>query len=853
MLDNTSAETAVTKADFKAWIEEYLDELKDIRSWDTIKFSATEIYRHLEPLAEAEQRLFLLSVLDWLDGGGADSKLVSAIKGVFSGSRVQSHKTGERLMEALLGFLLRRSLPLAEEDLHRAYRYTLKNAQHRYRDMPFGALVSHSERLMAAGVESEALKEDMLALNKHLSSGRYGTEQRKNALRLQALLGLRDTFTVDEDEPWAAELMAFLGRQPAELRKQYEAWLEHCCSATASKPGKAWSKRAAELFAVLPQDELVEQFAVILSLLPEARQGEPKDEWWGESVWPYMLDDENADLLKGVLWSLGSLKHERVPKLLHAVALAAYKKLPGYGPRCAKVGNAAVLALSAIGLSGVNQLALIRLRTSHKSVLKTIDKALAQAAKNAGMSMAQLEDMSVPSYGLQSPGFGEFEVGDYVARVQCEAGNKVSLVWVKGDGKLQKTVPKVVKEECADDLKELKAAVKELQAMLPAQKTRIESSYLKQRRWGRDDFISYYLDHPLMGFLARRLIWQIEQGGETITVMWHEDALRDVNGTAVELDDDVCVSLWHPLMGVTDTTLAWRERLELLQISQPFKQAHREVYVLTDAEINTDSYSNRFAAHVLKQHQFNALAGHRGWSYTLQGAWDGGDSIARIDVPGWNLSAEFWVDGIGEYGNDTSGSGVFLYVTTDQVRFYPLPEELGGNPGVRYGADPMDVRDVPELAFSEILRDVDLFVGVASVGNDPEWEDGGPEGRYRDYWQSYSFGDLNASAKMRKEQLQRLVPRLKIAPVAEVTDKFLVIKGKLRIYKIHLGSANILMEPNDQYLCIVPGRSKAGDNDKVFLPFEGDSVLSIILSKALLLAADDKIKDQTIVSQIQRR
>jgi hypothetical protein len=41
---------------------------------------------------------------------------------------------------------------------------------------------------------------------------------------------------------------------------------------------------------------------------------------------------------------------------------------------------------------------------------------------------------------------------------------------------------------------------------------------------------------------------------------------------------------------------------------------------------------------------------------------------------------------------------------------------------------------------------------------------------------------------------------------------------------------------------------KAGG--KVFLPFEGDSTLSIILSKAFLLAEDCKINDPTILRQL---
>ena len=148
------------------------------------------------------------------------------------------------------------------------------------------------------------------------------------------------------------------------------------------------------------------------------------------------------------------------------------------------------------------------------------------------------------------------------------------------------------------------------------------------------------------------------------------------------------------------------------------------------------------------------------------------------------------------------------------------------------------------------MRDVDLFVGVASIGNDPTWNDGGPDGQFRAYWHDYSFGNLGASAKTRKEVLEHLVPKLKIASRCSFIDRFLVVKGNLSTYKIHLGSGNILMEPNDQYLCIVPGR-KDPENPEVLLPFEGDRTLSIVLSKAFLLADDTKIKDETIVRQIQ--
>jgi hypothetical protein len=245
---------------------------------------------------------------------------------------------------------------------------------------------------------------------------------------------------------------------------------------------------------------------------------------------------------------------------------------------------------------------------------------------------------------------------------------------------------------------------------------------------------------------------------------------------------------------------------------------------------------------------------------------DDGCPPATKELPRWGLRAEFWIEGIGEdYGTDTNDSGVFLRLATDQVRFYRTEAapnwahacgggyaSNAGGPGTGGINEPLPLEQVPVLVFSEVLRDVDLFVGVASVGNDPNWSDGGPEGTYRNYWFTYAFGDLGESAKTRREVLERLIPRLKIADRCSFTDKFLVVRGQKRTYKIHLGSGNILMEPNDQYLCIVPdSRSRSGE-DSLFLPFEGDNTLSIVISKALLLADDTNIKDPTITRQIEK-
>jgi hypothetical protein len=121
----------------------------------------------------------------------------------------------------------------------------------------------------------------------------------------------------------------------------------------------------------------------------------------------------------------------------------------------------------------------------------------------------------------------------------------------------------------------------------------------------------------------------------------------------------------------------------------------------------------------------------------------------------------------------------------------------------------------------------------------------------REYWASYSFGELSGTAQTQRDMLERLVPRLAIADRATVDGRFLVVHGDIHTYKIHLGSGNILMSPNDQYLCIVPNQATdTGGN--FFLPFEGDRVLAVNLSKALMLAKDTTITDPTITHQIRR-
>jgi hypothetical protein len=682
--------------------------------------------------------------------------------------------------------------------------------------------------------------------------------------RIDALLGRGPWLMLVPCEEWTRAALSQLAALPAVEQGAWGELLWHCHDAKAARPSGRWLKEAAALLDAVGNESFREKVLDWFSRMNLGRIHPTLCMGWENVDEQQRMHEVNAIVLRGLLWLCPKAANRDLIRSAGDLATSAYRKIRGLGPRAVKVGNAAVYALSQINDPlAVGQLALLKVKVKFGSAQKEIEKAFNAAAARSGLPREELEEMSVPSYGLTQVGLCEEKMGEFKARLTVTGTTSTELVWVTGQGKVQRALPASVKQSHKEDLKELQAAAKDIQKMLPAQRERIDGLFLQQKSWPLPVWRERYLNHPLVGTLARRILWDFKRGDKSVTAIWFKDRLVDLDLKAVELPDaETRVQLWHPIGKSIDEAVAWRSWLDAQQIQQPFKQAHREVYILTDAERSTRTYSNRYAAHVLKQHQFNALCALRGWKSQLRLMVDAEYGPPTLLLPQWGLRAEFWVEGLGtDYGTDTNESGVYLHVSTDQVRFYRtdvaqrMAHAGGGgyHPGYHErDAEPVPVSEIPELVFSEVMRDVDMFVGVASVGNDPAWSDGGPQGRYQRYWQDYSFGDLTASAKTRKEVLQKLVPRLKISSRCAFEEKFLVVRGALRTYKIHLGSGNILMSPNDQYLCIVPNQAAgAGGSAEVFLPFEGDRTLSVILSKAFLLAEDGKISDETIVRQIR--
>jgi hypothetical protein len=393
--------------------------------------------------------------------------------------------------------------------------------------------------------------------------------------------------------------------------------LAHLDSASGSKPSAKWLKELARLVPKEMRGDLASAVKTAVD----------------NSAFDRSFKTGMEARLKGFVWATALCDAAGVAPLLTSFALSfCYQSTPGVGMRDEALGNACAVALINMPeAAGIPYLARLLARVKYPKVKKQIERALDEAATKAGMTRGQLDEISVPTHDLDAQGRREVAVGGGAALIAIEGTESVALTWRTPDGNTLKSLPASLKDTKAD-IKAVRVLVKEIETDLGIQPWRIQRLWLEDRRWTAGAWQQRYVEHPLIGALSRRLIWNAYVGEKRVAGIWQNGALADLAGRPIPLDD-ARISLWHPVGCEVAEVVAWRERLGALGIVQPFKQAHREVYIVTDAEQRTDTYSNRFAGHLIKQHQMQALARLNGWSMTVHVGYDGGMANIRPALP----------------------------------------------------------------------------------------------------------------------------------------------------------------------------------------------------------------------------
>lgn len=308
---------------------------------------------------------------------------------------------------------------------------------------------------------------------------------------------------------------------------------------------------------------------------------------------------------------------------------------------------------------------------------------------------------------------------------------------------------------------------------------------------------------PVVATMLSQLILQDEQF-QLGMFDPHSGSLINMHGQTIEVSGKLKIA--HTLHLFEANVLSdWQRFVVKQEIVQPFKQAFRELYIVTPAEIEAKNTSRRFDGQVVDSSIAGRLLQGRLWSL---GNWEYPES-ERI-FPKQNITASIEFRDVGHYFSENSE------VTIGEIQF-------------RSSDSLIDLAEVNPLVFSEVMRDADLVAGVAQVTEDDQ------------RWST-------ELAQHRREIVTALIGALGMSNVS-CKDNFAFVQGTLGDYRIHLGSGAIHIVPGN-YLCIVPAGKK---EESVYLPFsDTDSKMQEIISKVLLLSNDDKIKDDVILNQIRR-
>lgn len=242
------------------------------------------------------------------------------------------------------------------------------------------------------------------------------------------------------------------------------------------------------------------------------------------------------------------------------------------------------------------------------------------------------------------------------------------------------------------------------------------------------------------------------------------------------------------------------------KLQQPFKQVFRELYVPTPDELKEKSISRRYAGHQVQPNQTLALLKTRGWKVDYE------EGLQKVfHKEGYQVKMYAMADWFSPADVESP--------TLETIEFHSLKDYKN-----------IAFEDLNPRIFSEVMRDIDLVVSVAHVGGvDPEAS--------------------HSSIEMRAVLLKETLRLFKIKNV-EIKENHAIVKGKLGEYSIHLGSAVVHQLPG-KYLSVLPIHSQ--HRGRLFLPFADDDPKSAeVMSKVLLFAKDDEIKDPTILNQIDK-
>ncbi|MFN3428880.1 MAG: DUF4132 domain-containing protein [Candidatus Sericytochromatia bacterium] len=485
------------------------------------------------------------------------------------------------------------------------------------------------------------------------------------------------------------------------------------------------------------------------------------------------------------------------------------------------LAGAAVTALGAIasgedaGLAdeAIGQLQRLKGRIKHRTLAKSLNQALAAAATARGLGPEDLQDLVVEDAGLSLEGSRAWEAGAHDLYLFLSDDGEAELaVFERASGRALGAPPKAVREQHFGVLSEAKAIQKVIADALATQKQRLELALESQRAWTGAAWQRVFVGHPLMRHVARRLVWTLDEAPVGFT----GDGFVAADGTAVPCPDAATVRLAHPAILEPEVLARWQHHVVSKRLVQPFKQVFREVYRPTADDLTIGRYSERFSGQVVRHRQLYALLRGRGWS-GLAGIGPAGYQGTKT-LAGHRLSAMIGFRQFRHY-QDKQRRQVVL----EQLEFYPDPiPEWGPGADRRVG-----LAEVPAIAYSEVMRDLALVVGVAGLG---------PEQALLGGARPLSTGPfpLEGGTAMRVALVRELLPMLGLAERVTLDGPEARVAYGGQAFRLHLGTGEVHLESDGRRLDM---EGLERHDSPLYMPHEGsDAATAAVIATLVWLA-----------------
>jgi hypothetical protein len=235
---------------------------------------------------------------------------------------------------------------------------------------------------------------------------------------------------------------------------------------------------------------------------------------------------------------------------------------------------------------------------------------LDRIAKERGLTSEQLADRLVPGLGLDAEGRMTLDYGP--RRFVVGFDEQLKPFVTDEDGRPRKSLPKPgVKDDgtlAPLAYKRFADLKKEARTVAADQIKRLENAMVTGRSWTPGEFRSLFVGHPLMGHIARRLVWA---AGEAVFRVAEDGTLADVHDDEYALPPDAAVTLPHPVLLGEKTVAAWASVFADYEILQPFEQLGRPVHALADDERDANRLT-RFEGRTAHFGRFLGMTS-RGW------------------------------------------------------------------------------------------------------------------------------------------------------------------------------------------------------------------------------------------------